>query len=213
MTTDKTKSQNPTITNQPQAGPEKLSLDQLEGVTGGGIDPEDRGFYGNGNDHIVGSGESDWVESRGGNDTINGMGGNDILVGGSGHDTIDGGSGNDKVFGGSGNDELDGGSGNDKLDGGAGNDDLDGGTGNDTLIYRHGGGHDVIDGGAGNDTLNLKLEGTSAEDWYVIIDGGPNMNLAQLAEREGGLVGLEATIVAPDGGIIEFNNIETLKLA
>ena len=177
-----------------KTGPAKLSLDQLEKVTGG-FDPEDQKGYGNGNDHIVGSDDINWIDGRGGDDTIDGRGGNDQIVGGAGNDIIDGGSGNDM------------------LHGSAGNDVLNGGAGNDTLLYRHGGGDDVIDGGDGHDTLSLILGDTNPQEWKVIVKDAPNMTLDQMAEREGGLAGLEATILAPDGGVVEFKNLEFLKLS
>jgi len=116
-------------------------------------------LYGNsGNDVLIGSSNSDYLD---------GGSGNDMLLGNSGFDTLKGGEGNDKLYGGSEIDTLQGGSGDDKLYGNEGADKLDGNSGNDTLYA--GSGNDTLEGGSGNDKLhgqtgNNTLKGGSGND-------------------------------------------------
>lgn len=75
-----------------------------------------------GNDTIIGSNITDFINGGSGDDNIKGNGGNDFIQGEHGRDTLDGGSGNDTILGGDGNDHLIGGSGVDRLIGNDGND-------------------------------------------------------------------------------------------
>lgn len=119
---------------------------------------------GEGDDLLVGGGQSDELTGGTGNDSLIGASGSDFLDGGLGHDQLFGdhhesiiwegiwnhlgGSnplmdgGDDELIGGEGDDLLVGGGGNDTLRGHAGNDTLDGGVGNDNLL-----------GDAGDDVL------------------------------------------------------------
>lgn len=102
-----------------------------------------------GNDTIVMSAWSDYMEGRGGNDVMRGGGGADTLLGGAGADTIEGGKGADVLRGGAGGDRLAGGAGNDSLTGG---NDLH----RDTFVFAMGGGTDrVLDFQDGLDRIEI----------------------------------------------------------
>ncbi len=81
-------------------------------------------WTGNGNDHVIGSSDNNFIWTSGGNDTVNGGNGNDSLYGGSGNDKLSGGTGDDVLIGGTGDDLLVGGSASDFLVGGHGKDTL-----------------------------------------------------------------------------------------
>ena len=118
-----------------------------------------------GNDHIIGTGAANVIETRGGNDKIEALFGADVVYSGAGDDSIDAGSQDDVVYAGEGDDIVDGDAGNDVVFGGAGNDNLrDDETGNDQ--YFGGAGDDTINAGADTDTVDA---GTG--DDTVIFDG------------------------------------------
>jgi hypothetical protein len=133
-----------------------------------------------GDDVLVGSEKSDYIDGGNGADTLysDGKHPDPPITGGSTApvvkkfaDIVYGGPGNDSLFGNTGNDFLVGGDGNDNLAGGVGNDTVEGGNGNDTLINMEDGkvdDYDLLNGGKGADTY--KFQGT----WGVasISDSG-----------------------------------------
>lgn len=86
-----------------------------------------------GNDSILGSASSDYLNGYSGSDIIEAGYGFDTVYGGLGNDYIQGGFNGDQIFGEDGNDDLRGGNGLDLLVGGAGNDTIRGAKGTDTL--------------------------------------------------------------------------------
>ncbi len=96
-------------------------------------------------EHVIGSGDNDYLGGNGADNTLSGNNGQDFLSGAAGLDTLDGGGGHDYLNGGTENDTLRGGLGDDRLEGGAGADIVDGGvdltyngaviTSNDTAEY------------------------------------------------------------------------------
>lgn len=135
-----------------------------------------RGWAGNDDIEILGSGGNDTVYGGTGNDrisirdlnpnTLGGVPGTFWGYGEAGNDTIFGDERGDLLFGGSGRDLLAGFDGKDSIDGGTGNDSLYGNAGNDTLIG--GAGSDVIFGYTGADVLT----GGSDADLFVFTWGG-----------------------------------------
>jgi Ca2+-binding RTX toxin-like protein len=154
-----------------------------------------------GNDTIVGSVDTTY---------LNGFGGNDSIVGGAHDSTLVGGPGNDTIVGGAGNDDIAPGGGNNSIDGGGGYNAIDyrglpGGVSLDLYVGAwHPGGFDtlkniqnvftsdfsstikgdytdnIIVGGAGNDTVmaregNDVITGGGGND---LIDGGPGNDIA-----------------------------------
>jgi Ca2+-binding RTX toxin-like protein len=119
---------------------------------------------GEGDDSLVGSGNSDLMSGGAGNDTLVGNSGDDTLLGGTGHDSLVGNLGADSMQGGDGNDRLEGVSGSDyweqdwdwvndqPLPGG---DTLDGGLGNDAYYV---GRNDVISDAGGIDTVYTAVD-------------------------------------------------------
>ena len=104
---------------------------------------------GDGDDHILGSWNSDVIDAGNGRDYVHARPSNDVVKGGGGDDTLIGCLGNDSVWGGDGNDQLIGAAGDDNLFGDGGNDSLYGVDGNDNLDG--GAGYNVAIGGNGND--------------------------------------------------------------
>ena len=76
-------------------------------------------LFGQGDDHMFGSFDSDLLSGGAGNDTLDGGDGNDQLAGSFGRDRIEGGNGDDTLNGDSNNDTLFGDAGNDTLNGGS----------------------------------------------------------------------------------------------
>ena len=121
------------------------------------------GYGGDGNDIIIGTIYSDYLEGGAGNDNIGGNGGNDIIIGGAGNDDLEAGIGYSFIYGGDGNDTIGGSSGGGYIDAGSGNDIVTTGTGNsivylgagDDVLYNQYGGNSIIHGGGGSDTIHL----------------------------------------------------------
>jgi serralysin len=109
-----------------------------------------------GNDTLIGSGDSETFNGNGGNDIISGNFGFDYILGGRDSDTLDGEANDDIVNGNRGNDIVRGGDGNDLVRGGQGDDDLFGDRGADTLIGDAG--IDDMIGGQGSDTFVLRTD-------------------------------------------------------
>jgi len=119
---------------------------------------------GGGDDHLVGTRDTDRMEGGDGHDFLEGGSGLpecvpregcfnvEELSGGPGDDLVKGGHDPDSLRGGPGNDVLQGGSDPDGLDGGEGNDTLDGDAGWDWLDG--GGGADSLSGGLGRDGVS-----------------------------------------------------------
>ena len=151
-------------------------------------------FAGGGNDTVIGSSQSDTIDSGTGVDSILGNGGNDFIsMKGSTGSVAKGGEGNDQIFvyssagmkieGNGGNDFLNGGSGNDTILCGSGNDQAYGSSGNDSIKGEAGkdyiegnAGNDTLDGGAENDTLTGHagadvLLGGTGDDYLYANDG------------------------------------------
>jgi Ca2+-binding RTX toxin-like protein len=155
------------------------------------------GAYGGpGNDFITGAGQPIFADGRiidleggDGDDDIVGTGQSDTLVGGRGRDEIWGGNGDDVIVGDSGDDYLSGGAGSDYLDGGDGSDLLQGGRGDDFILGGAGDdyvsrfgtqneiGIDYVDGEDGFDTLFY----TDRKD-EVFYTGDPNIEYLQFVE-------------------------------
>lgn len=189
-------------------GREKLSLDQLEKVTGGvsGTKEDDVLRGGDGNDRLYGGGGDDMIQGGDGNDKIFGDGG----TARPGDDILFGGGGDDKLYGGGGSDYLGGGSGNDRLDGGVGEGDdvLDGGSGDDRFLYAKGDGDDVVMGGEGKDTIELLKFGNGA-GWTISFGYGEPLNLTSI-DLNLPLPETSGVITAPDGSTITFSGIERI---
>ena len=105
-----------------------------------------------GNDVILGTSGSDFIDAGAGDDTICAMGGADMILAGGGADYVEGGDGADQIFGEGGNDAIFGGPGADVIDGGGGDDEIFGEAGSDTLVGRTG--EDMLDGGEGVDSIS-----------------------------------------------------------
>ena len=107
---------------------------------------------GPGDDVILGTSGSDFIDAGAGDDTICGMGGADMILAGGGADYVEGGNGADRIFGEGGNDIIFAGPGADEIDGGGGDDEIFGEAGNDVLDGRTG--EDILDGGSGVDSIS-----------------------------------------------------------
>ncbi|AVL53687.1 iron-regulated protein FrpC [Roseobacter denitrificans] len=106
---------------------------------------------GAGDDVIIGTDDTNLIDSGAGDDRVFGRGGDDGLIGGDGDDILFGEDGNDILRGGSGNDRLYGGDGHDEMYGQTGDDLMIGKAGGDSLVG--GLGSDILIGGAGRDFL------------------------------------------------------------
>ena len=145
---------------------------------------------GDGDDTVIGAGQSDKLSGDAGNDLVIGSDGSDSIAGGAGHDTIYGGNGDDEIGGNSlngvntvegglpaGDDKIYGDNGNDSIFSGEGNDSIWGGTGDDQIVTYgdsdfliYGGeGVDSIWGGDGNDTIYDDGDG------FIIAEGGNDL--------------------------------------
>jgi Ca2+-binding RTX toxin-like protein len=111
-----------------------------------------------GNDTVIGSENSEFVNGNTGSDSLIGNGGIDTLRGGKQDDILDGGSGNDFLAG-----DLD----QDIVRGGEGNDSLYGGKNSDQLFGDAG--DDILSGDKDNDTLT---GGTGKDTFVLVTDGG-----------------------------------------
>ena len=152
--------------------------------------------------HSQGGQGDDKLLGDAGNDRLIGDGGSDILRGDEGKDILRGGQGDDKLFGGAGND---------RLIGDEGDDVLMGGVGNDVFLYNEGDGSDIIDGGKGRDVLILKeftqtFELQDANGEIVEIRDLVNDDQIDLKALGG-----EGKITSPNGFVIDFKNLESLK--
>lgn len=158
--------------------PEKLKLIAVTSGANGRA-------YGNSDDLMLGSDESqaifggegfDIIYGGGANDDIRGDEGADYLSGDGGSDTVQGGEGDDWIVGGDGNDDLRGDTGEDLIEGGEGNDILVGGEGYDFLygdsgddVFYFGAGADAF-GGDGDDTFYVK-----GDDSYIDAGEGSDV--------------------------------------
>lgn len=153
-----------------------------------------------GDDVIVFSKATGYVDGGLGNDRICvGRGGADV-AGGPGDDLLSGGKGWDTLNGGPGRDLLDGGRGSDDLGGGAGNDRLLGDKGRDELAGEKG--NDSVRGGPGPDTLNHSRGDT--------LEGGEGSDTVGGFGRGGARVDLGAGI-ARENGTSTLRNIENAR--
>ncbi|RQO54416.1 hypothetical protein DBR47_22460 [Paucibacter sp. KBW04] len=117
---------------------------------------------------------ADVIDGGQGDDWIIGQGNSDIIFGGIGDDRIWGDSdeddlpvqyaGDDFIFGGEGADSIGGGSGNDYLEGGTGTDTIWGGVGNDIYFFNKGDGVDVIWDSVGENNIIRFGDGVSSSD-------------------------------------------------
>lgn len=96
------------------------------------------------NQTLVGTAQSEQIDSYFGHDSVKGGGGEDVIFtrggadslwGGTGNDVLNAGAQEDRLFGEAGSDKLYGGTQNDRLTGGAGRDYLSGGAGGDRFIF------------------------------------------------------------------------------
>jgi len=105
-----------------------------------------------GNDVLLGYGDSETIDAGAGDDSVYGGGGNDHVLGGDGDDWLGGDDqfmsvvdgGDDVIEGGAGNDRMFGGGGDDVLIGGAGNDEMQGDLGRNIYEFAPGFGHDRV---------------------------------------------------------------------
>jgi len=171
-----------------------------------------RVFGGEGNDEIVTSSGSDWLDGGDGDDRLTGGNGqntfwggrgNDVLVGCNGKDLMFGGTENDFMNGGGGDDELHGEDGRDQLIGGLGNDLLDGGPDNDFL--RGDAGNDVLWGGTGDD----QMYGDCGRD---ILFGGDGIDYLFGGAQEDLLIGEEPILTPNELAALKSSWFNTAKL-
>lgn len=93
-------------------------------------------------------------------ETVHGGAGDDHLVGSPNSDGLNGLGGDDTLIGGLSADDLNGGDGNDTLRGNAGDDFLDGEDGDDTVVAASSpDGADFVEGGSGTDTASYEFRG------------------------------------------------------
>jgi hypothetical protein len=111
---------------------------------------------GNGNNHLVGTGDRDVISGAGGNDDIYGRGDQDRLFGDTGDDDVFGGKAGDRLQSGLGQDDLFGQGGNDFANAidGVPNDTVDCGGGNNDIA----GIDDLFQVGAGADNVSQDCE-------------------------------------------------------
>ena len=152
-------------------------------------------YYGGGGDDVLRGGGVFFAQLYGGD-------GSDTLYAGRVESTLDGGDGDDTIYGGHGDDTVYGGAGNDHIDGGStssgdtDNDVLYGGSGNDVIADSWG--TASIDGGTGDDAIRL-----GGHIIGGVVDGGEGIDTW----------GLEDDTIIKTLGIVEFRNVEILKLA
>ena len=127
-----------------------LSFGQLKNYPGGLLALD-------GNDTVIGSEDSEFINGNTGLDSLIGNGGIDTLRGGKQDDILDGGSGNDFLAGDLDQDIVRGGDGNDSLYGGKNSDQLFGDGGDDILSGDKD--NDILTGGIGKDTFVLVTDG------------------------------------------------------
>lgn len=139
-----------------------LALDGNDTV----IASEDSEFI-NGNtglDSLIGNGGSDTLRGGKQNDILDGGSGNDFLAGDLDQDIVRGGEGNDSLYGGKNSDQLFGDAGDDILSGDKDNDTLTGGTGKDTFVLVTGGGFDIITDFENNSDIIKLPDGVTFND-------------------------------------------------
>ena len=128
------------------------------------------------------------------------------LNGSSESDIINGFEGNDKLFGEGNNDILDGGSGNDEIYGGEGNDEIKDENDSDLVDEAADYGNRVY-GGSGNDKINVGIDYTRSDFYYVYgEDGSDYIKAISNADIKGGLeddiiycVGYECNVNGNEG--------------
>lgn len=157
-------------TYQNGEGTQKVTVNQMEAISGIGSSYDDLILGLPGVDTIFGYNGADTINGKSGNDFLSGSRGNDTIFGGGGHDKLYGNADDDRLYGNHGRDLLQGNTGDDLLSGGYGNDTLYGGDGDDTL--GGGNGKDKINGDAGNDRLfggnnNDTIMGNDGNDTLV----------------------------------------------
>ncbi|MEJ2408065.1 MAG: calcium-binding protein [Novosphingobium sp.] len=136
---------------------------------------------------VIGTADSDVIDSGGGTDAVHAEGGDDTVYGGAnrdhlygenGNDYLNGEGSNDKIYGGVGDDTLVGGGQDDRLYGGDGNDIINGGDDNDVLYgdnpadgNDNEGGHDIFlfDADDGSDKV---FDFEHGIDQVQLTDGG-----------------------------------------
>jgi Ca2+-binding RTX toxin-like protein len=129
-----------------------------------------------GNDTVIGSENSEFINGNTGLDSLIGNGGIDTLRGGKQDDILDGGSGNDFLAGDLDQDIIRGGDGNDSLYGGRNSDQLFGDAGDDILSGDKD--NDTLTGGTGKDTFVLVTDG----GLDVITDFENNIDIIKLPD-------------------------------
>lgn len=164
-------------------------------LTGGGDDTDDDAPEGppipgtEGNDALVGTPMSEYVDAGHGDDEVLGGAGNDTLRGNLGADVLADFAGKDQLFGGYGTDDLA------ALDAAGTNapDLLDGGASDDFLLGDDG---DTLIGGAGNDLFSIGwLPGNAA---VTVTDFGTLSETEASGADEGFGVVMDATHYTPD---------------
>ncbi|HEY9866594.1 MAG TPA: calcium-binding protein [Candidatus Obscuribacterales bacterium] len=129
-----------------------------------------------GNDTVIGSENSEFINGNTGSDSLIGNGGIDTLRGGKQDDILDGGNGNDFLAGDLDQDIVRGGDGNDSLYGGRNSDQLFGDAGDDILSGDKD--NDTLTGGTGQDTFVLVTDG----GLDVITDFENNIDIIKLPD-------------------------------
>lgn len=167
-----------------------------------------------GNDTVIGSENSEFVNGNTGSDSLMGNGGIDTLRGGKQDDILDGGSGNDFLAGDLDQDIVKGGDGNDSLYGGRNSDQLFGDAGDDILSGDKD--NDTLTGGMGKDTFVLVTDGgldviTDFENSIDIIklpDGVKFNDILLQSSSENTLV----TVKSTGEQLAQVNNISVSNL-
>lgn len=146
-----------------------LSSGQLNNYPGGVLALD-------GNDTVIGSEDSEFINGNTGLDSLIGNGGIDTLRGGKQDDILDGGTGDDFLAGDLDQDILKGGDGSDTLYGGKNSDQLFGDAGDDILSGDKD--NDTLTGGTGKDTFVLITDG----GLDVITDFENNIDIIKLPD-------------------------------
>jgi Ca2+-binding RTX toxin-like protein len=132
-----------------------------------------------GSDSLIGNGENDTLRGGKQDDILDGGSGNDFLAGDLDQDIVRGGDGNDNLYGGRNSDQLFGDAGDDILSGDKDNDTLTGGTGKDTFVLVTGGGLDVITDFENNIDIIKLPDGVTFNDILLQPSSGNTLVIVQ----------------------------------
>jgi hypothetical protein len=199
-------------------------------------DGNDAVLSGEGDDTIYGEDGDDLLQSENGDDKVFGGEGEDTIKTGDGNDIALGEDDDDKILGEDGNDLLVGGEGQDILDGGAdddiltggtrtggdGDDSMYGGAGSDRFDVGTGGGTKTVEGDAYSGLFGLGGPAVDPDDIDVLrlggdatitLDNGTVFSGTPGQDFDLGALGSETgQAVLADGTVVNFNEIETIKI-